>query len=488
VAEASGTVSVGVYSHGGVGQASQTPVKFTQGLPDGSGGLGTETDAILGIDGDQHPFSGFLEASFQTIPLWSFIYTYADGRAFYSGTVATTDALSSRIITDDAGNVVGSYSAFQQGVTTRTAGTVIVDRFTLFGGLSFIPLRGALGAINGQGGLGSELGSITVNGATLAFSDLIEPAVTVSLPTLPSTPLPSASDVITAEVYVLYREVLGRDPDPGGLATYTELLAAGTPLNVVREIFARSSEAQSKLQQLYHQVFGRDIDPGGLDTYTNALINGSSLSSVQLILAQSSEAQSGIQHIYQQVLGRDVDAGALTADMAAIGNPTNPTSLANIRSDLAHSAEAASDLSQLVVDVLHRSTFAAELTGMENEIATDGVTQQTLQSEMQTNGTAGSYTVVFDSSGDSLLGAQPSVPTLFVFTDVTLGVDMITGFDPARDTIQLPSSVAPDFATIQSKTADYGTGSVITLDPGHTAIFINDVTPGNLGSANFRIV
>ena len=131
---------MGSYSHGGIGQASPTPVKTGQGLADGSGGLGTETDAVLGIDGDQHPFSGFLEASFQTIPLWSFIYTYADGRAFYSGTVATTDTLSSRTITNGSGNVVGTYSVFQQGVTTRTAGTVIVDRFTL-GGLSFIPLR-----------------------------------------------------------------------------------------------------------------------------------------------------------------------------------------------------------------------------------------------------------------------------------------------------------------------------------------------------------
>ena len=282
--------------------------------------------------------------------------------------------------------------------------------------------------------------------------------------------------------------MLGRNPDPSGLASYSAALAAGTSVASLRTLFARSSEAQNLLKQLYHQILGRDIDQGGTDTYTNALINGSSIAAVQLILAQSSEAQSDIQHIYQQVLGRDADAGGLTSYMAALGNANPATSLANVRNVIAHSGEAASDLSQLVVNVLHRSTFAAELVGMENEITTDGVTQQTLQSEMLATNTAGSYTVVFDSPGDSLLGAQPNVPTLFVFTDMTLAADTITGFDPTRDTIQLPSSVAPDFATIQSKTANYGTGSVITLNPGHTAIFINDVTPGSLGAANFRIV
>jgi len=62
------------------------------------------------------------------------------------------------------------------------------------------------------------------------------------------------------------------------------------------------------------------------------------------------------------------------------------------RSRVAHSSEAATQLSQLVTNTLHRSTFAAELVGMENEISSDGVTQQTLQSELLSRNTAGTYT------------------------------------------------------------------------------------------------
>jgi hypothetical protein len=252
------------------GQASPTPVKTGQGLADGSGGLGTETDAVLGIDGDQHPFSGFLEASFQTIPLWSFIYSYADGKAFYSGTVATTDTLSSRTINNGSGNVVGTYSVFQQGLTTRTAGTVIVDRFTL-GGLvcaARCPWREQRSGRPRQ-----RAGFITVNGATLAFSDLIEPAVR-SACHLAVNAAAQHQRCHYRRGQRAIRRVLGAVPTPRSGQLQRNAAAAPALRRFAR---SRGRPKPRSLQQLYHQILGRDIDQGGIDTYTNALINGSSM-------------------------------------------------------------------------------------------------------------------------------------------------------------------------------------------------------------------
>ena len=43
-----------------------------------------------------------------------------------------------------------------------------------------------------------------------------------------------------------YREVLGRDPDPSGIATYTEALANGMTADELRDILMNSDEYRNK--------------------------------------------------------------------------------------------------------------------------------------------------------------------------------------------------------------------------------------------------
>ena len=52
------------------------------------------------------------------------------------------------------------------------------------------------------------------------FSDELETAVTPGLPVIPATPPPTTDDVATQELNRIYAEVLGRNPDSSGLATY----------------------------------------------------------------------------------------------------------------------------------------------------------------------------------------------------------------------------------------------------------------------------
>ncbi|MBK9180753.1 MAG: DUF4214 domain-containing protein [Acidimicrobiales bacterium] len=70
----------------------------------------------------------------------------------------------------------------------------------------------------------------------------------------------------------LYRAYFLRQPDADGLAYWFATLQQGTPLGAVSELFAQSAEFQSTYGQLssgdfvklvYRNVLGREPDPGG---------------------------------------------------------------------------------------------------------------------------------------------------------------------------------------------------------------------------------
>ena len=126
--EAPGTVSVSIYSHGGVGQASPNPIKTSKGCPTASTGWPVnrstprcrrrsarvqrprrsvvQDDPVLGLRLHVCRWQGLL-------------YRHGCiGNCIYSWPFNVTDA---------SGNLVGSYSVFKQGQTTRTDSTVVVD-------------------------------------------------------------------------------------------------------------------------------------------------------------------------------------------------------------------------------------------------------------------------------------------------------------------------------------------------------------------------
>ena len=100
------------------------------------------------------------------------------------------------------------------------------------------PNHAGAGAVDGSAGLGSEVGGITVNGSVVGFSADQEPRLTLSAEPVPVPPAPNPADVITSELNEIYTEVLGRLPDPSGLATYSAALAGGTSPATIRQIVA----------------------------------------------------------------------------------------------------------------------------------------------------------------------------------------------------------------------------------------------------------
>ena len=186
---ASGTVSVTYYSHGGPGQASYTPHTSTA---DGTNGLGSEADSILGTDGLTHPFSATSEAVISTSSLYGFVFTYTDGAAYYSGTVADDGTYGYAAIAASASPYLsvsdGNYYIFSEGTTAEASGTVIVNNYRDSStGTTFSTDHRANGVSDGSTGLGSETGYFLSNGALFKFTNTQEAT---------DPPLPSGSVAI----------------------------------------------------------------------------------------------------------------------------------------------------------------------------------------------------------------------------------------------------------------------------------------------------
>ncbi|MBI4623801.1 MAG: DUF4214 domain-containing protein [Verrucomicrobia bacterium] len=69
-----------------------------------------------------------------------------------------------------------------------------------------------------------------------------------------------------------YREVLGREPDPNGLNHYRQQWRKGWTQGQIREDLRRSSEGREAsirptIARVYRELLGREVDPGGYATY-----------------------------------------------------------------------------------------------------------------------------------------------------------------------------------------------------------------------------
>ena len=132
-----------------------------------------------------------------------------------------------------------------------------------------------------------------------------------------------------------YWSLLGREPDPGGLANYLDRLRSGTPKLQVLSELANSSEGQTKgglavgavpaeapaavrlpsagrlattwdrqlayhggafIDCAYHTLLGRAPDPDGLRSYLGKLRNGTSKVEILVRLRQSAEYSARSRH------------------------------------------------------------------------------------------------------------------------------------------------------------------------------------------------
>lgn len=100
------------------------------------------------------------------------------------------------------------------------------------------------------------------------------------------------------EVFRLYLTTLGRQPELGGFTNWIEDLAAGLPLSIVASAFVNSPEFQNTygplndtefVTLLYRNVLGRDPDPIGLQSWVSKLELGQPRWKIVLGFSESPE-------------------------------------------------------------------------------------------------------------------------------------------------------------------------------------------------------
>lgn len=154
-------------------------------------------------------------------------------------------------------------------------------------------------------------------------------------------------------VTAVYEDVLGRAPDPDGLAYWASLLDQGTAISSVADSIAHSAEyyANFVIKPAYHTLLGRAADDAGLAYWTQQMQNGLTDQELEAGFVASDEffKNAGgtniawIDSIYKLLLGRSADTsgetywnGQLTAGATRLevaeriaGSTENDTQLIN---------------------------------------------------------------------------------------------------------------------------------------------------------------
>lgn len=121
------------------------------------------------------------------------------------------------------------------------------------------------------------------------------------------------NDEATVAVARLYQAVLGRTPDIGGLEHYRSAVDQGYDLMHFTRAMIESPEFiarfgalsnQQFVEQIYRFVLGRDGDAGGVQTYTASLSQGYSRADVVLVFAESPENKARYLPIWETQVRR----------------------------------------------------------------------------------------------------------------------------------------------------------------------------------------
>ncbi len=165
-------------------------------------------------------------------------------------------------------------------------------------------------------------GTLTLaNGTTVNLSPGTKVPVYSLLPLYAQGPLfPDRSpDVFTAYVTGLYHAILQRDPDPIGLAGWTDALRRGVSRDRVVRGFFDSVEHRGQEVDFYYQHFlGRRELAAERDVWIRAFQSGGTEASITLRFLSSAEYQlthasslDFVTGLYEDVLDRDPDAAGL---------------------------------------------------------------------------------------------------------------------------------------------------------------------------------
>ena len=154
-----------------------------------------------------------------------------------------------------------------------------------------------------------------------------------------------------AVVEGLYRNILGRDADPAGLAYWDAQLKAGESAAQVAGQFFQSPEYTTNVVKSYYKTYlGRDGDPAGVAAWVAKLQAGASEEEVAAAFLSSPEYGAKhvtdgdfVQSLYENILGRE-------GDPAGINNWTQLLGAGTSRGAVAASFIGSPESSQRAID------------------------------------------------------------------------------------------------------------------------------------------
>jgi hypothetical protein len=187
-------------------------------------------------------------------------------------------------------------------------------------------------------------GSYTVTvarGANLTGRNFADVATSIAVPlTLPpASPFPAHGNANADYVEAVFRAVLNRNADPGGLAYWTGQLNRGTAsrLQVVQAIRNSPEHFAQEVQALYQTLLNRPADVPGVQYWVLQLENGTREEQMAFAFLDSPEYLGKgdkyfVDTMYQSLLGRAFDAAGEASWLSqlgddASGNPTHPAAL-----------------------------------------------------------------------------------------------------------------------------------------------------------------
>ena len=170
------------------------------------------------------------------------------------------------------------------------------------------------------------------------FGDVLT-SITVPLTPPPTTPFPAQGTANADFVEAVYRAVLNRNADPGGLASWTSGLNSGkqTRLQVVQGIRNSPEHFGQEIDAFYQTLLGRPADPAGRASWVQQLQNGVREEQIAFDFLDSPEYLGKgdkffVDAMYQSLLGRPFDPAGEASWLNALGddasgNPTHPATL-----------------------------------------------------------------------------------------------------------------------------------------------------------------
>jgi len=180
------------------------------------------------------------------------------------------------------------------------------------------------------------------SGASVGGQNFADVLTCIAVPLIlpPSTPFPPQGNANADYVEALYRAILNRNADPGGLASWTNLLNTGSAsrLQVAQAIRNSPEHFTQEVTDLYLTLLGRAPDAAGLQNWVQQLEGGMREEQMAFYFLDCPEYLSqGDKHfvdaMYQSLLGRSFDVAgeanwlSQLGDDTTFGNPTHPASL-----------------------------------------------------------------------------------------------------------------------------------------------------------------